>query len=261
MIDKKALLCKNHSVFMPTAQLTFYCSGFFIMKKKYTERIVFLLTAVIFIAGCAGGTGRDSFTIAGHEANRQDYVRIEDIANRLIPYMDPSHQKKYRVMIAEEPSINAFASPDYEIIVNRGTLDSFGDKEIWCILAHETAHIKYSHLKKQNVLSDVMSLGFLAAGQFVPGVGWLNVVANPVVTNAYSREQETQADLAAVEAIQHCGFKKEDYIDFLKKLSEISLREGYKDSFGIFSSHPTFKARIEAVRNPSSFEEGGETQD
>jgi len=225
------------------------------MRKKIEGKIVFLLAAVVFIAGCAGGTGRDSFTIAGHEANRQDYARIENIAGQLIPDMDPSHYKEYRMMIAEEPSVNAFASPDYEIIVNRGTLDTFGDKEIWCILAHETAHIKYSHLKKQNALSGVMSLGFLVVGQFVPGVGWLNMVANPAVTNAYSREQETQADLAAVEAIKHFGFTKEDYIDFLEKLSEISLREGYKDSFGIFSSHPTFRARIEAVRNPSSFQE------
>lgn len=222
------------------------------MRKIFVKRIVLFPVFVFFLAGCAGKS--EPVMIASPEQNRAAYFRVEDIGNLLIPHMDKENRDKYKIVVAEKREINAYASPDREIVVTKGALDALNDKELWCVLAHETAHLKLNHIDKQNILSGAMSMGFMIAGQFIPGVGLLNSVANPVVSKAYSREQETEADLAAVAALEYFHIQKEDYVKFLERLADLSLKEGHKDSFGLFSSHPTFKARIEAVKEADSSE-------
>jgi Zn-dependent protease with chaperone function len=216
------------------------------------KKIVLFFVLIFLLAGCAGKS--EPVMIASPEQNRAAYFRLEDIGNRLIPHMDKENRDRYKIVVAEKRAVNAYASPDHEIIVTKGALDTFSDEELWCILAHETAHLRLNHIDKQNILSGAMSMGFMVAGQFIPGVGLLNALANPVVSNAYSREQEIEADLAAVSALEHFHIQKEDYVKFLEHIADISLKEGRKDSFGLFSSHPTFKARIEAVREADSLE-------
>lgn len=223
------------------------------MRKIFVRRIVLFFVLIFFLAGCAS-TG-EPVLIASPEQNRAAYFRVEDIGNRLIPHMDKDNQDRYKIVVAEKRTVNAYVSPDHEIIVTKGTLDTFSDKELWCILAHEIAHLKLNHINKQNILSGAMSMGFMVAGQFIPGVGLLNALANPVVSKAYSREQEIEADLKAVSALEHFHIQKEDYVKFLEHLAEISKKEGQKDSFGLFSSHPTFKARIKAIKEMAADKE------
>ena len=43
------------------------------------------------------------------------------------------------------------------------------------------------------------------AGTFVPGLGYLDHVVNPVVTNSFGRQFEISADKLAVEYIKKAG--------------------------------------------------------
>ena len=83
----------------------------------------------------------------------------------------------------------------------------------------------------------------MVANTFVPGVGLANYAANPLLVNTYSRKQEIEADINAVETLNYFNFKPQNYIDFLTKAQSMGKEEG-----GMFSTHPTFEARINAVK-------------
>ena len=55
---------------------------------------------------------------------------------------------------------------------------------------------------------------------FVPGLGYLDYVVNPAVTNTFGRQFELTADRLAVEYIQKTGLSKMDYLKFLYWMKE-----------------------------------------
>ena len=82
------------------------------------------------------------------------------------------------------------------------------------------------------------------AGTFVPGLGYLNHMINPVVTNSFGRQFELGADKLAVEYIQKAGLAKSDYIQFLHWMKENLDDSGRSAITSLFSTHPATQERI-----------------
>ena len=94
------------------------------------------------------------------------------------------------------------------------------------------------------------SVLFSVAGIFVPGAGYLDWVANPVVTRGFSRSQEMDADMLAVKSIRECcSIPPAAAIRTLRKLQEARRLAGYKeeDGIGILDTHPSLEARIKKI--------------
>jgi len=217
------------------------------MKKLSALFFIFVL---IFPA-CATSPQRGVKAIQPQE-HPEVYDRIQRIGEGLLPVMDEENRTKYRVAILDTPEVNAFADgPKFLIVFYKGLLDQFNDEELAYVYAHEVAHIKLGHYGKRVTASVATSVAFSVAGVFVPGLGYLDWVANPLVTRSFSRSQEMDADMLAVKSIgKCCSISPEAAISALGKLEEIRKLKGYKDEdrIGILDTHPSLEERKKKIR-------------
>ena len=215
---------------------------------------IFFLFLVLIFPACATAPVREATAI--HPQGSPDlYDRVQRIGDRLIPVMDNENREKYRVTILDTPEVNAFADgSEFQIYFYKGLLDRFQDEELAYVYAHEVAHIKLGHYHKRIAASVATSVVFAVAGLFVPGFGYLDWVANPLVTKGFSRGQELDADMLAVKSIQQCcSIPRDAAIRSLEKLQEIRNLKGYKekDRIGILDTHPSLEERIRKIREGS----------
>ena len=213
-------------------------------------RVLFFLSLLIFPA-CATAPRNDLKAIHFYE-NPELYIRIQRIGERLLPVMDNQNRAEYRVAILDTPEMNAFADgTKFQIVFYKGLLDRLNDEELTYVYAHEVAHIKLGHYGKRVAASVVTSVVFSVAGFFIPGAGYLDWVANPLVTKGFSRSQEMDADLLAVKSIgQCCSISPGAAISALGKFEEVRKLKGYKeeDRVGILDTHPSLEERIKKIK-------------
>jgi Zn-dependent protease with chaperone function len=73
------------------------------------------------------------------------------------------------------------------------------------LVAHEVAHELLGHHGQRRALALSLGAGFTVLGIAVPGAGLIDLVANPLIVRAFTREQEIAADLRAVEILRDMG--------------------------------------------------------
>ncbi len=209
-----------------------------------------LFVAGILLIGCAGPQKASLIQPAQDPAS---YRRLSDIGARVIPVIDFENREKYRVAVVNSEEVNAWTTggENFAVFFTRGALERFSDEEITFIYAHEVSHVKLGHVEKRMAASVATTTVLNVAGIFIPGAGLLNLLANPIVTSAFSRPQEMEADQLAVTAIQNCcQISREAAIGAHEKLLEMSKAKGYKeeDRLGILDTHPSLEERIRKIR-------------
>ena len=113
-----------------------------------------------------------------------------------------------------------------------------------CVISHELAHLKSNHYLSKVGISTFTSAAMSAAGMFVPGLGYLDHVVNPAITNSFGRQFELSADKLAVEYIKKTGLIKADYVKFLYWMKENLDGSDHSATTSIFSTHPATQERI-----------------
>ncbi len=219
------------------------------------KRLGSLFFILILIFPSCATAPKSNVRMIHPQEDPESYGRIQRIGARLLPVMDNENSEKYRVAILDTPEVNAFADgPNFQIVFYKGLLDQVNDQQLTYIYAHEVAHIKLGHYGKRVAASVATSIVLSVAGIFVPGLGYLDWVANPVVSRGFSRSQEMDADLLAVKSIgECCAISPEAAISSLAKLQEIRGLKGYKeeDRIGILDTHPSLEERIKKIRGGS----------
>ena len=74
------------------------------------------------------------------------------------------------------------------------------------MVAREVAHEVLEHYGARRNLSLSISAGFMALGVVLPGAGAIDFVVNPMVMQAFAREQDYTADQKAVEILRAMGY-------------------------------------------------------
>ncbi len=149
----------------------------------------------------------------------------------------------YRIHIAVDPRINAYALPGGHIVVNTGLL-KLADQadEVAGVLAHEIAHIELRHTLRNLV----HSLGWRALlGAFTgnyTGAVWSDMATRLMKLN-YSRELESEADRAALDILRRGHVAPYGMENFF-----ISMSHGEHDLPALLSSHPTDADRLADLR-------------
>jgi Zn-dependent protease with chaperone function len=145
--------------------------------------------------------------------------------------------------------------------------DHFSKDEIGAVLAHEFVHAKNNHIRKLMIVQLVcrvgvpglifLSIHYATTALQIPKpapIGVILVVLVPalvlllgsfVIPYWLSRKYETQADLRAAEI---CG--ADAMISALRELAELNLIP--KERTHPLSTHPSFKERIRALKNPQA---------
>ena len=75
-----------------------------------------------------------------------NYIQI--LGNRLL-MSDYNSQIKYKFLVTNDPTINAFVTPGGIIVINSGViLKTKTEAELASVIAHEIAHVKARHLSR-----------------------------------------------------------------------------------------------------------------
>ena len=219
------------------------------------KRILALLSAALLLwvqPAAAQSILRDAET----EALLADMSRPIIIAAGLSP-------NNVRVVLINDPSINAFVAGGQIVYVHSGLIDAADTaNEVQGVIAHEIGHIVGGHAVFQNdggytnisILSLLLGAAAMAAGAGEAGTGLLMMGQRAAIGKylAFSRVQESSADAAGVRFINGAGISGKGMLSFFDKLTAQMHRYGYYttnpevDPFA--QTHPMSSDRVENLK-------------
>ncbi len=165
----------------------------------------------------------------------------------------------YHFLLLDSDEINAFAAPGGLILVTRGMVRCCeNEDELAAVVAHEICHVEKKHgLKaiKQGRLTEAFTIiaaeSTAQAGnkelaaltrEFEGSVG---DVVKTLTTSGYSRDQEREADAAAVRLLQRAGYPEGAMIAMLRRMDQ---RLAEARGLGFAKTHPSARSRIDSIR-------------
>lgn len=182
------------------------------------------------------------------------------IKETLDPIIQKSHIKHLRIILLDNPEINAFTSGGKEIYVNSGLIANMPDPDVFKgVMAHEIGHIQGHHVARQLVNLDNLhkkSLGTLALGLIGaiaandPQILAVSALGTGDLTEKsflkYSRTYEASADQAAYKLLEESG----NSAIGMKTLFEFFMHESSGKKFNKYLlSHPISGERLKNTEN------------
>ena len=221
-----------------------------------------LLATLFLAAACAApvsspspsSSGGSSTTTASapKSAERIDPAQAERLKRVMVPLIQAADTKRalnqVKVGIVEDDRVNAGSAGGGQYIVTTGLLRKANDQQLAGVLAHEVAHDDLGHVAKQQALQTGLSVGMVILDQVIPGSGALTPVAGTLISRAYGRQEEYQADKHGAEILKRAGYGPKVMEE---TLTWLLATEGGSQG-GFFSTHPATDDRIGALRRTSS---------
>ncbi len=171
--------------------------------------------------------------------------------------LDPNSVK---VVLVNDPEINAFVAQGQVVYIHSGLLaQSDNANQLQGVIAHELGHVAGGHAlriydgAKQatgiSLLSLVIAAAAIAAGAADAGMGIMAAGQQAALGTflAFTRAQESSADLAGASYLSKAGISGRGSIEFFKKLQnqEYRLAIYAKDSYD--RTHPLSSERIASL--------------
>ncbi len=147
-------------------------------------------------------------------------------------------------IIRDDNTLNAFCTPGGYIYVYTGLikyLDSASN--LAGVLAHEIAHADKRH--STDALTRQYGISVLLQIVLGNNQGTLTQIANNLLSLAYSRNAETQADEFSVRYLCSSSFNADGAAGFFQKL----IDSGNNCATAFFSTHPCPDNRVANIRN------------
>jgi predicted Zn-dependent protease len=157
----------------------------------------------------------------------------------------------YHFAVLDSPEANALSAPGGIIFISRGIIQMAGNEdEIAAILAHEIQHIVNKDPLKAIKSQRMKSLGTFAAGEAIGSSSEvLNIfkdsvldISGTLLQKGYSRGQEKDADLQALDLLAAAGYNPGALLAMLEKCRAIEKKKAKA-----FSAHPSAAKRIDYV--------------
>ena len=212
------------------------------MRIFYKSKIIFLLL-FLFVTSCAGPN-----TQICHLGSSLSCLNAMEVwgqsINRVVVANFPDELGFYKPVVHKANFSNAWVTTGGEINITFNLLRNLDEAGRICVISHELAHLKSSHYFSKVGISTFTSAVMSAAGTFVPGLGYLDHLVNPAITNSFGRQFELSADELAVEYIKKTGLTKADYVKFLYWMKENLDGSDRSATASIFSTHPATQERI-----------------
>ena len=170
----------------------------------------------------------------------------------------------YSFSVANQRELNAFALPGGPIWVNRGILHAaVNESQLAGVLAHEIAHVSQRHAARQ-ITQQLVANGLLGLlGALLgndPGAARTAQAGARVLAGSYmlkfSRDDERDADRAALEILRRAGWDPRGLAEFM----DVIRREQGRDPGAVevfLSSHPAPGERATLVRRSIGTRAGG----
>lgn len=183
----------------------------------------------------------------------QDYL-LQERVNRIGQRLAAVCKRKdleYSFKVLNSNEINALACPGGFIYVYKGLLDYMpSDTELAGVLGHEITHITEKHtvhaIEKQ-LLGNILLIG-AAVATGGNGIGLMQT-AQAALYSGFSRTDERGADKGGLAVCIDAGYNPYSVLITMLKLDDYSKSKGYKDNYGVFSSHPEPEERAKRLRS------------
>jgi len=162
--------------------------------------------------------------------------------------------ENYSIQVVQEKVANAWINQKYEISVTTGLLELLPtDDQLGGVIGHEIAHGLLGHIPhriNQSIWSAfaVLALGVLSSTQGQADWGGL-LEMRDLFMYAFSREQETDADLMGLRLAQRVGYDPRGLVEALELMDD--QRRGLPpDSIWqqLYQTHPPLSQRIFELR-------------
>lgn len=194
-------------------------------------------------------------------------------------YMVDCRPGSVNLIIQQNPSINACCYPNGTIVLNTGLLAALhSEDELVAILSHEIAHFVLDH-SVQNVIQAqkrqqraefwaALATGLTAVAEgavaatsdyYIPGAATLGVavlstnIASAVIDRLgmnYNHQQETDADMMAIEVLRILGYNENALATALSRLEKEYIQERNNAMYINSYSHPSLIGRINDAGKP-----------
>jgi predicted Zn-dependent protease len=231
------------------------------MRRARWLRVAIPGLAVV-LAGCAGlqstaapdnrpapapAAGRSTPAPSSGRVDPQVATRVSRIMVPLLKAADREYRlDQVKLGIIDDPGLNAANAGSGQFYVTRGMLERANDEQLAAVLAHEVAHDDLGHVGKAQALGTGVGIGAAILDQIFPGVGQVGgAVAGTLITRAYSRQEELQADRHGVDLLRKAGWPKEA---MERTLEWLKTQTGGGSGGGFFATHPGTDERIAALR-------------
>jgi predicted Zn-dependent protease len=187
--------------------------------------------------------------------------RLEALINQTIAKLVAASDRpdmRYRVVILNSPSVNAFALQNGQLYVTRGLIALANDNsELASVLAHEISHVIAQHATIREEQARQASLVDRVVNDVLsdPETGALALAKSKIKLAGFSRAQEFEADGIGVGIAAHAGYDPAGAIRFLTSMgrnSDLKSAPGQSRidprSPDFLSSHPATPERIKNVQ-------------
>jgi predicted Zn-dependent protease len=186
---------------------------------------------------------------------------FDEVAKPLVEAarLDP---KSVKVVLLNDPEINAFVAGSQNVYLNSGLItNSDNVNQLQAVVAHELGHVAGGHAIRMgegakeatgiSLATMVLGAIAIAAGAGDAGMGLMMMGQQAAMNRflAFTRAQETSADLAGVDYLSKAGISGRGSLEFFKKLQnqEYRLAIYAKDSYD--RTHPLSSERISILEN------------
>ncbi|MCY3884623.1 MAG: M48 family metalloprotease [Gammaproteobacteria bacterium] len=219
---------------------------------------LFVVSLLLVPLNALGGTGAKLYNefmdsdALYPDPEWQEY--IDDLGQKLLSH-SKDRGKQYHFFVLDNPEINAFATADAYIFVNRGLLAYMGSEDqLAAVVGHEIAHIVARHPDKRRahgILGD--SIGIIALA--LTG-RWELMEAADAATRTmimgYGREHELEADEIGAQIMARAGYNPLATIEAVHVLKDqelfaMDVANQPRSYHGLFATHPQNDKRLHEV--------------
>ena len=224
------------------------------LKKKLDGGLKKILIFTLFFICSSKNTFGSQ--ILDHETEEFINTIIEDIIDI------KNINKKINFKINNNNEINAFVDAYNTIYINSGLILHCSDYvALLSVIAHEIGHIDLNHIslrtktiKKNKKFNSLALLSVIAGSTLTQNPQFLqsSFLAQATLSNQYikfSKDQEMEADLYALETLNLLNTNSTSILELLKTIEKKSLEKGFSKNDQRVSTHPYFEDRILLIKN------------
>ncbi|MGB7159911.1 MAG: M48 family metalloprotease [Tepidisphaeraceae bacterium] len=168
----------------------------------------------------------------------------------------PRADATFNFGVLNTDQVNAYAGPNGYIMITRGALKQMQDEsELAGVLAHEIAHVVDRHGLNKMKQAGFTQAAMQAAKTNGDVAQWAHATDNIVqgiVDGQYNQDQESRADLLAVDYLVASGYDPNGYHAFLRRTASAQASNS-----SLMSSHPNMGNR--AARVATKIQQKGAT--
>ncbi len=176
-----------------------------------------------------------------------DNEEIQSVIDSLVKRItnaNAMYGEELKVIVVDNPEINAFALPNDYIVIYSGLIEACDKPEALSgVIAHEIAHIRLKHVMKKLVKEIGVSVLFSMTSNGSGEV--LTQVTQALTSSAYDRTLEQDADDKAFQYLVSADVNPAPLADFFYKLS---LEEpSFASHLEWLNTHPQTEKRAEII--------------